>query len=104
MAAKKVIHVSYGFADEVKEAALSMSFQGLSDSDICKFTEISERTLKRLLSIFSYYIYLNSTTFCLCPNLYDCNECSHAILVIYQSIGSAASQHAEQSRTMDGVE
>lgn len=34
--------------DEVKEMALSMSLQGLQDSEIHEFTGISVRSLKRL--------------------------------------------------------
>ena len=39
-------------SDELKEMALSMSLQGLSDSDIREFTGISERSLKRLRSTY----------------------------------------------------
>jgi hypothetical protein len=39
-------------SDELKEVALSMSFQGLSDSDIRKFTGISERSIKPLRNTF----------------------------------------------------
>jgi transposase len=35
-------------SDELKEMALSMSLQGLSDSDIREYTGISERSLKRI--------------------------------------------------------
>lgn len=35
-------------SDELKEMALSMSLQGLSDSDIRALTGISERSLKRI--------------------------------------------------------
>ena len=37
-------------SDDVKEVALSMSLQGLPDSDIRKLTGVSERSLKRLRS------------------------------------------------------
>ena len=37
-------------SDEIKEMALSMSLQGISDSDIRQFTGVSERSLKRLRS------------------------------------------------------
>ena len=33
-------------SDELKEMALSMSLQGLHDSDICEYTGISEWSLK----------------------------------------------------------
>lgn len=39
-------------SDELKEMALSMSLQGLSDIDIRDFTGISERSLKRVRSTF----------------------------------------------------
>lgn len=39
-------------SDELKEMALSMSLQGLSDHDIRDFTGISERSLKRVRSTF----------------------------------------------------
>ena len=35
-------------SDEIKEVALSMSFQGLSDQEISHFTGISTRALRRL--------------------------------------------------------
>ena len=39
-------------SDDLKEMALSMSLQGLSDSDIREYTGISERSLKRLRSTY----------------------------------------------------
>jgi hypothetical protein len=39
-------------SDELKEMALSMSLQGLSDPDIRDFTGISERSMKRVRSTF----------------------------------------------------
>ena len=39
-------------SDDLKEMVLSMSLQGLSDSDIRKYTGISERSLKRLRSTY----------------------------------------------------
>ena len=39
-------------SDDLKEMALSMSLQGLSDSDIHEYTGISERSLKRLQSTY----------------------------------------------------
>ena len=39
-------------SDDLKEMALSMSLQGLSDSDIREYTGISERSLKRLRSSY----------------------------------------------------
>jgi hypothetical protein len=38
--------------DDVKEVALSMSLQGIADSDIRKLTGVSERSLKRLRSTY----------------------------------------------------
>ena len=37
-------------SDEIKEMVLSMSLQGISDSDIRQFTGVSERSLKQLRS------------------------------------------------------
>ncbi|KAN0139261.1 Homeodomain-like protein [Lactarius tabidus] len=37
---------------ELKESALSMSFDGMSDAEIRKITGISERSLKRLRSVY----------------------------------------------------
>ena len=39
-------------SDDLKEMALSMSLQGLSDSEIREYTGISERSLKRLRSTY----------------------------------------------------
>ena len=39
-------------SDELKEMALSMSFQGLSDPEIRDFTGISERSLSRMRSTY----------------------------------------------------
>ena len=39
-------------SDDLKEMALSMSLQGLSDLDIRKYTGISERSLKCLQSSY----------------------------------------------------
>ena len=39
-------------SDELKEMALSMSLQGLHDSDIREYTGISERSLKRFRSTY----------------------------------------------------
>ena len=39
-------------SDDLKEMALSMSLQGLSDSAIREYTGISERSLKRLRSTY----------------------------------------------------
>ena len=39
-------------SNDLKEMALSMSLQGLSDSDIREYTGISERSLKRLRSSY----------------------------------------------------
>ena len=39
-------------SNDLKEMALSMSLQGLSDSDIREYTGISERSLKRLRSTY----------------------------------------------------
>ncbi|KAH8980709.1 hypothetical protein EDB86DRAFT_3087701 [Lactarius hatsudake] len=39
-------------SDELKEMALSMSLQGLTDPEIRDFTGISERSLKRLRSTY----------------------------------------------------
>src|SRR6266702_5249305 len=39
-------------SNELKEMALSMSLQGLSDLEVRDFTEISERSLKRLRSTY----------------------------------------------------
>ena len=39
-------------SDDLKEMALSMSLQGLSDSDIREYTGISERSLKCLRSSY----------------------------------------------------
>ena len=39
-------------SDDLKEMALSMSLQGLSDSEIREYTGISERSLKRLQSTY----------------------------------------------------
>jgi hypothetical protein len=35
-------------SDDIKKMALSMSFQGISDLDICQFTGVSERSIKCL--------------------------------------------------------
>jgi len=40
--------VRHHISDELKETALSMSLQGICDSDIREYTGISERSLKRL--------------------------------------------------------
>ena len=37
-------------SDDIKELALSMSLQGISDSEIRELTGVSERSLKRLRS------------------------------------------------------
>jgi transposase len=42
--------VSRHISDELKEMALSMSLQGLTDSEVHEFTGISVRSLKRLQS------------------------------------------------------
>ena len=39
-------------SDDLKEMALSMSLQGLSDADIREYTGISEHSLKRLRSSY----------------------------------------------------
>jgi hypothetical protein len=39
-------------SDELKEMALSMSLQGLTDAEIREITGISERSLKRLRSTY----------------------------------------------------
>ena len=39
-------------SDDLKEMALSMSLQGLSDSEIREYTGISEQSLKRLRSTY----------------------------------------------------
>lgn len=39
-------------SDDIKEMALSMSLQGISQSDICEMTGVSERSLKRLRSTY----------------------------------------------------
>ena len=44
--------VSHHISDDLKEMALSMSLQGLSDSDIREYTRISEQSLKRLQSTY----------------------------------------------------
>ncbi|KAI0245435.1 hypothetical protein BJV78DRAFT_1079660, partial [Lactifluus subvellereus] len=42
--------VRHHIPDEVKEMALSMSLQGICDSEICKLTGVSECSVKRLRS------------------------------------------------------
>ena len=44
--------VGHYISDEVKEMALAMSLQGLSDLEIHQFTGISVRTVKRLWSTY----------------------------------------------------
>ena len=44
--------VCHHISDDLKEMALSMSLQGLSDSDIHKYTRISEHSLKCLQSSY----------------------------------------------------
>jgi hypothetical protein len=39
-------------SDELKETALSMSLQGLTDPEIREYTGISERSIKRMRSTF----------------------------------------------------
>jgi len=44
--------VCHHISDELKEMALSMSLQGLHDSDIHEYTGISERLLKQFHSTY----------------------------------------------------
>ena len=44
--------VRHHISDDVKELALSMSLQGITDSEICELMGISERSLKRLQSSY----------------------------------------------------